>query len=167
VDQVINIQAMSLDDVAKVVEIYSKVYNSAYVSFGELAAGLADSSGFPTENAVELFREEVVSLVTSSDEGQFVATIDGCVAGFALASLEDTVAGHIECWLSDMGVLPDYQGRKIGRKLVEKVIEWGCQENAKYFLLESGLDNEQAHRFFEGAGFHPLAIVFHRVASPS
>lgn len=165
-EQVINIRVMSLDDVDKVVEIYGKVYNSAYVSFGELAAGLADSSGSPTGNVVELFRDEVVGLITGSDEGQFVAIIDGSVAGFALASLEDTDAGHIECWLNDMGVLPDYQGRKIGRKLVERVVEWGCQGNAKYFLLESGLDNEQAHRFFEGVGFHPLAIVFHRAASP-
>lgn len=163
-EQTISIRAMNLDDVDKVVEIYSKVYNSAYVSFGELAAGLADGPGSPTENAVELFREEVVGLVTNSDAGQFVATIDDDVAGFALASLEGTVAGHIECWLNDMGVLPGYQGRKIGRKLVDKVIEWGSKGDAKYFLLESGLDNEQAHRFFEGTGFHPLAIVFYRDA---
>jgi GNAT superfamily N-acetyltransferase len=163
-NQDIQIREMTLNDVDKVVQIYYKVYNSAYISFGELAAGLADGPGRPTGNAVDLFREEVIGLVTGSAEGQFVASIGNDVAGFALASLEDTDAGHLECWLNDLGVLPDYQGKKIGRRLVDRVIEWGTQGNAKYFLLESGLDNEQAHSFFETVGFHPIAVVFHRDA---
>ncbi|MBE9042620.1 GNAT family N-acetyltransferase [Oscillatoriales cyanobacterium LEGE 11467] len=162
----ISVRAMVFEDINRVSEIYSKVYNPTYVSFGDLASGLADSSGSPTENADRIFYEEVVDLIRNSKttEGQFVATIDGEVAGFALASLKETDAGHLECWLNDLGVHPDYQGLKIGRKIVEKAIEWGCQGNAKYFLLESGFNNEQAHHFFEGVGFHPLAIVFHRVA---
>lgn len=161
------IRRMAIEDVSQVVEIYDRVYDFTYVSFGELACGLADRSGLPAQNAVEIFREEVLRLIDRSQEkeGGFVATIEGNIAGFALASLRETDAGHLECWLEDLGVLPDYQGRQIGRQLVDRVIEWGCQENAQYFLLESGLNNKKAHLFFESSGFHPLAIVFHRVAS--
>jgi GNAT superfamily N-acetyltransferase len=163
----IEVREMKLDDVDMVVKIYSEIYNASYVSFGELAAGLADSPASPTENASNLFQEEIVNLITSSDTGtrQIVATVDNDIAGFALASLENTIAGHLECWLNDMGVLPDYQGKRIGKKLVEDVIAWGSKGNAKYFLLESGLDNENAHHFFEGVGFHPMSIVFYRDAS--
>ena len=161
------IRRMAIEDVSQVVEIYDRVYDSTYVSFGELACGLADRSGLPVQNAVEIFREEVLRLINCSQEkeGGFVAIVEGKVTGFALASLKETDAGHFECWLEDLGVLPDSQGRQIGRQLVDRVIEWGCQENAQYFLLESGFKNDRAHRFFESSGFHPLAIVFHRVAS--
>jgi ribosomal protein S18 acetylase RimI-like enzyme len=168
-EQVIDVREMTLDDVDAVIEIYDKVYDSKYISFGELAAGLATEPGVTAENALELFREEVVGLVSKSEAGssevrQFVGIVDGVVAGFALANLETTDAGHIECWLNDLGVLSNYRGRRIGSQLVDKVIEWGTKHNAKYFLLESGMDNELAHRLFEKKEFHPLAVVFYREA---
>jgi ribosomal protein S18 acetylase RimI-like enzyme len=171
-EQAISVREMTIDDVDSVIEIYDRVYNSKYISFGELAAGLAIKSGVHferAENALEIFREEVVGLVSKSEAEnsevkQFVGIVDNVIAGFALANLETTKAGHIECWLNDLGVLSDYRRRRIGSQLVDKVIEWGTKHNAKYFLLESGIDNELAHRLFEKKDFHPLAIVFYREA---
>lgn len=134
--------------------------NPSYISFGELSAGRATAPGVPSEKAFELFREEVIGLLEDSDSGHFVGVVNDEVVGFALASLNPAVAGHIECWLDDLGVDPEYQGKRIGRRLVENVLSWGVEKGAKYTLLESGLDNEGAHRLLQSMGFKELSFVF-------
>jgi len=156
----VSVREMECADLDKVIEVYEKVYNPSYISFGELSAGKATAPGVPSENAFEVFREELIGLLEDSESGHFVGVVNNEVVGFALASLNPTVAGHIECWLDDLGVEPEYQGKRIGRRLVENVLIWGIEKGAKYTLLESGLNNEDAHRLFHSMGFKELSFVF-------
>jgi ribosomal protein S18 acetylase RimI-like enzyme len=160
----ITIRQIISTDLDPVTKVYSESYNSTYISYSELGEGKAIAPGILSEQAVTIFREQLASLLSLSRPGLFVAISENNVVGFALACLRIAEAGHIECWLDDLGVLPNYRGQNIGEKLVRHILEWGTQQGAKYFLLESGVQNEVAHRLFARLGFHPLSMVFWRSA---
>lgn len=158
------IREMTASDIDAVTELYENVLTPTYISFGELNEGKAECLGRLSPRAVTIFREQLVSLTSSPVHGFFVAVSEDRIIGFALASLQHAEAGHIVCWLDDIGVGKPWQNRGIGQALVEKVYDWGAERNAKYYLLESGIANESAHRLFEQLGFKPLAAVFYRPA---
>jgi ribosomal protein S18 acetylase RimI-like enzyme len=163
--QVITIRAMTSADIDVVATIYAEVLDPSYISFSELSEGKAETFGQLSDRAAAIFREQLVSLLPSPQHGFFVATVDEAMIGFALASLHRAEAGHIECWLDDIGVSHMWQRRGIAQALVGQVFDWGTRRNAKYFLLESGVENESAHRLFERLGFQPLSTVFWRACT--
>lgn len=156
----ITIREMTSADLDDVTRLYVEVFNPSYISFSEISEGKADASGMPSNQASSIFRKQLASHLSNSPCGLFVAIFDGNVVGFAISSLRCAEAGHIECWLDDLGVSHNYRGQGIGEKLVKQVQDWGHQEEAKYYFLESGVRNEGAHHLFERLGFHPLAVVF-------
>ncbi|MBD2513165.1 GNAT family N-acetyltransferase [Nostoc muscorum FACHB-395] len=158
-EQVI-IREMISTDLNAVTRIYEEVFNPTYISFSELAEGKAVGFALPSPEAGTIFRKQLIGRLYTSSSGLFVACSENNIVGFALASLHTTEAGHIECWLDDIGVSHIYRCQGIAKMLAKQVQDWGNQNGAKYYLLESGIQNETAHRLFEQLGFHPLAIVF-------
>lgn len=162
-EQVI-VREMISADLDVVTRIYDEVFHPNYISFSELGEGKAVVPGMPSPEAATIFRKQLIARLGSSPSGLFVASCGDNVVGFAIASLRTAEAGHIECWLDDLGVSHNYRRQGIGEMLVKHVQDWGNQEGAKHCLLESGVRNEAAHRLFERLGFHPLAIVFCKIS---
>jgi ribosomal protein S18 acetylase RimI-like enzyme len=155
------VREMKREDIDAVVKIYSEVFDGTYVGFGELAAGMGTSPGKSSEQAPDIFYEELEDLLLDpSKNGLFVASCGSEIVGFAVAVLKPIDVG-LECWLNDLGVSLSSQGQGVGRKLVEKVFDWAFQEKGvKYCLLESGVKNETAHKLFKRMGFQPISTVF-------
>jgi ribosomal protein S18 acetylase RimI-like enzyme len=151
---------MAKDDINAVVDIYTQAFNISYVSFGELAAGLADSPSQISVQSSKLFEQELNDLLEDTEAGLFVATLKLEVIGFAVATLHKTQAGHLECWLDDLGTSTKYRRCGAAKALVKHILSWGTEQGAKYFLLESGIHNETAHKLFEYLNFKPIATVF-------
>lgn len=161
-EQAIVVRKMTAAEIDPVTSIYAEVLHSGYISFRELAEGKAEGPGEISDRAVAIFREQLVEMLASESYGLFVATVDETIVGFSLASLQQTEAGHIECWLDDLTVSQKWQGCGIGRALLVQTLEWGVQGHAKYFLGEAGLKNKPMHHLVESFGFQPLAVVFWR-----
>jgi ribosomal protein S18 acetylase RimI-like enzyme len=157
----IKIRLMSRDDIDVVVDVYGQVLTPDYLSFTELAEGSAASPHLVSNQAGEIIREQLLTKLKDTKYALFVAT-ESEVLGFIVGALHKTEARHLECWIEDLGVRPDMQHQGIGAQLVGKVVEWGRNHSAKYFLLESGAKNEAAHRFFTHLGFHLFSHVFWR-----
>jgi GNAT superfamily N-acetyltransferase len=153
------IRKMQLDDVDFVTGVYGAVLSPSYISFSELAEGKGTPNNL-SEEAVDIFRDQLEKLYQSPSHCFLVAKVDDEIIGFALASRHPTEAGHNECWIDDVGVLPAWQNRGIAKKLLLQIFAWGKEAGAKYFLLESGFENDSAHEFFMQIGFQPLATVF-------
>lgn len=156
------IRPMTAADIETVVSLYCEVMDSTYVSFSELAEGKANAFFEISPRAGEIFRAQLVDFLSDPKHGFFAAFIGDEVVGFALASLRTAEAGHVECWLDDLGVRSSWRRRGIAKALVAEVFAWGAQERSEYFLLESGVLNESAHGLFRALGFRPLAFVFMR-----
>lgn len=156
------IRNMGAEDIDAVAKIYEEVLEPSYISYSELGEGKAKALGELSENAVTIFRGQLQSLMNSTRHGFFVASINRSIVGFAFASLHKADAGHTECWLDDICVSCGWQHQNIGRTLVTKVLEYGIEHDAMYYLLESGIHNASAHHLFESLGFQPLSMVYWR-----
>jgi len=161
-EHTIAVKKMTAAEIEPVTSIYAEVFHPGYISFRELAAGLAEGPGKVSDRAIAIFREQLIEMLDSDSYGLFVATVDDTVVGFSLASLHQAEAGHIECWLDDLGIRREWKGRGIGQALMERMLEWGRRGHARYFLADAGLTNEPGHRLVERFGFQPLATVFWR-----
>lgn len=158
--KLIQIRRMIQSDIDTVVSIYTDIFEAPYISFGELASGLAQSPTQISPQASELFRQELLDDIDNLQTGLFVATLKSEVIGFAVATLEKTKIGHVECWLQDLGTSPKFRRKGVAKALVQYILQWGKQQGAEYFLLESGIHNKTAHKLFQNIGFLPLATVF-------
>jgi GNAT superfamily N-acetyltransferase len=153
---------MAASDIIAVAGIYAEILDVTYISFSELKEGKATAPGRLTDRAPEIFRRQLDSHISSARHGFYVALVDDEAVGFVLASLHQADAGHTECWIDDLGVRPAWRRRGIATALVERACRWGAAEGAKYFLLESGVQNESAHRVCRRLGFEPLSVVLWR-----
>src|SRR3954470_12366664 len=92
----------------------------------------------------------------------FVALVDGAIAGtYALILLDNLAkrgakAGVVE----DVAVLPEFQGKGIGRGMMEHAREQCRLAGCYKMTLSSGLPREGAHRFYDSLGFERHGYSF-------
>jgi glucosamine-phosphate N-acetyltransferase len=100
------------------------------------------------EQAVEVFRRRMRNKVRT-----FVALLDGKIVGTASLLIEPKfihdggVTGHVE----DVAVHPGCQGKGIGARLVERVLEESRKEGCYKVILDCA---EHVIPFYEKMGFH-------------
>ena len=92
----------------------------------------------------------------------FVAEVEGTIAGAYDLILLDKLAkrGARAGVVEDVAVLPEFQGRGIGRAMMEHARAL-CREAGCYKLtLSSNLAREGAHRFYDALGFERHGYSF-------
>lgn len=87
---------------------------------------------------------DYVSRLTARGRG-WVAAIDGAIAGFAIA---DRLQANIWALFVD----PQHEGRGIGRRLHDHVVEWLFAAGADRIWLSTEA-NTRAERFYRAAGW--------------
>ena len=157
--EIVPLKLSLIPDVAR---IYAEVINPTYITEGELHYGVADDIGKFSDKAPQMFEEDLHHLLDDPGSVLFVALDEGRAVGFIYADMDqaDAEPSYSECWLHDMGVTPLFQGRGIGKQLLDRACQWGKENGARYFLLKSGFKNHTAHALFEAEGFIPLATTF-------
>lgn len=98
----------------------------------------------------------VVQHVTTFPSG-FVWEQDGRVVGNASINLEDAAAGR--WFMSNVAVHPDYQGRGIGRRVVEEALEAIRRRGGRQIILQVRVDNEPAQRLYRRLGFERFDTI--------
>jgi GNAT superfamily N-acetyltransferase len=89
----------------------------------------------------------------------FVLRADGEVAGMATALLSvSTAAGAPVLLLEDVIVGARWRGRGLGRRLVERVLEWAAEAGLARVTLLADRDNAPALAFYEALGFGTSAM---------
>lgn len=66
-----------------------------------------------------------------------------------------TVKHESHGWIYGLGVLPDYQRKKIGTTLLGTLLNHLKRKGANYSFVETDYDSYQ-QRFYETAGFHVI-----------
>jgi putative acetyltransferase len=108
---------------------------------------LAQTKAAPLERVKEFVEGSV-----SSNAPQFVALEADRVVGWAdiFPSWADAIS---HCGQVGMGVLPEYRGRGIGRRLIDACIAKAWQSGITRIELEARADNERAIHLYERIGF--------------
>ena len=84
----------------------------------------------------------------------FVAEENGEFLGFIeLAVQNDYFTGEKQGYISSIAVLPEGEGKGIGKKLMKKAEEWASKQGLKVIVLEVFKSNQRAVSFYELLGY--------------
>ena len=88
-----------------------------------------------------------------------IAELEGASVGFALISPGRSIGFLWRPWaeLVGIGVLPQYRGRGVGRRLMGTVVEVADQWRAREVRLHTAGSNHRGQAFFDRHGFRSVA----------
>ena len=90
--------------------------------------------------------------------GVFVCEAEGRVIGYITARIDpESKIG----WIPNMGVLPEFQGRGIGRALMQTALNWLRDEGMECAKIETLEQNAVTPHFYPSVGFEEVARQIH------
>lgn len=93
-----------------------------------------------------------------------VAECDGKVVGMAnLLFTISTALGGPVAWLEDLVVTENWQGRGVGRFLVDEAIQFCQGQGMLRIALQTDADNERAQKLYEQVGFKRSTMLTMRL----
>ena len=75
------------------------------------------------------------------------------IIGFVLAQMYESFYSNLGLNILGLAVNPDFQGRGIGRKLMNKLENYAVDNNISFIRLNSAMKREEAHKFYEHIGY--------------
>jgi ribosomal protein S18 acetylase RimI-like enzyme len=91
-------------------------------------------------------------------EGVFVAEVDGRVVGYITSRTDhESRVG----WIPNLSVLPECQGRGIGRALMDHCLRYLRDAGMKLAKIETLLQNDVGSTFYPSVGFEEVARQIH------
>lgn len=109
----------------------------------------------------EVWEGRIGYYIRRDPEASLVAEVDGKLVGFMLGEVRSGEFGLEEPsgWIEVLGVDPDYQGRAIGRRLAEAMLESFRERGAKTVRTLVEADMEEIGRFFASLGFQQAPVT--------
>lgn len=93
-------------------------------------------------------------------EAFFYEMLDNQHAYYVLAETADGIVGFCglwiimdECHVTNIAILPEHRGKKLGEKLMRAAMETAVEKGAKTMTLEARVSNTPARNLYEKLGF--------------
>lgn len=114
----------------------------------------------------QVFEIETASFATPwSKEAFYNELTKNRFAVYTLLEVDETIAGYCGVWIivdeahiTNIALLPEYRGRKLGEALLKKVMETARDMGAKTLTLEVRVSNTVARSLYRKQGFQEGAI---------
>jgi GNAT superfamily N-acetyltransferase len=92
----------------------------------------------------------------------FVAETEGEIIGTFALLIMDNLAhqGTPSAIVEDVGVLPNFQNKGIGKKMMEFAMKKAKEKGCYKLVLSSNLKRGKAHQFYESLGFRKHGFSF-------
>lgn len=132
--------------------------DARYISHGEIQAGLSTHGETWVDDLAARFAVDFRSL---DPDRRVVAAHDpgGVLVGAAVVlTVDGPDAAYVV--IEDVAVDPGARSHGVGGALIAFIEGAAREAGAQWAFLESGLDNERAHAFFERQAYRPLSKVF-------
>lgn len=133
--------------------------DTAYISHGEIQAGLSEDAHNWSPDLAGLYAEDFADL--GARDMLVARDANGKVVGLLIVAWEETPRRKFAV-LEDVVVDPAMRGNGIGGEMVDRAHRRIAERGVDWTFLESGLRNEAAHRFFEERGYAVVSHVFAR-----
>lgn len=100
----------------------------------------------------------LVEKINANDEKYLLVAVDeetGTLCGSLLGVVFEDICGDCRPILlvENVAVLPEFQGKGVGRAMFEEIERWGREHNCHYEILVSGMQRLGAHKFYQALGF--------------
>jgi glucosamine-phosphate N-acetyltransferase len=97
----------------------------------------------------------------SSQDIYLCAEFDGALAGFCSLAIKNSLGQEANIGiLLEMVVYEAFRKRGIGTALLGTIVDMARQRGCRLVELDSAFHHEEAHRFYEKAGFEKKAHLF-------
>lgn len=110
----------------------------------------------PVKKVIRYYKEYLRNDLSNKWRAVFIAVVDKKVVGIIVGKIYRTlkVAGYERRgYMSNLYVKPRYRRRGIGKKLVEKTIDWLKSKDAKAITLEIHNENKVTINLYHKLGF--------------
>ncbi|AVG23250.1 acetyltransferase [Pontimonas salivibrio] len=156
--------------VEEITSLFLEGIHNAYISHGELMDGRADAPGLWSPDIAEIHRREMARLDLSG--GPFlhpgvrvaVAEREGQIVGFATVTRDRDEGDNQDpvpfATIEDFIVAENQRGLGVGSQLISWVEKSLNSVGIARIFLESGVANEDAHRFFRAKGYAVTSVTF-------
>ncbi|MBN8839257.1 MAG: GNAT family N-acetyltransferase [Sphingomonadales bacterium] len=132
--------------------------DTRYISHGEVQTGLSPDGKRWADDLAALYRNDFTEL---GDERDLLVARDGVgdIVGIAVLAWEESKRRRFAV-LEDVAVDIDRRSLGIGEGLLTEIEARVTARGVEWLFLESGVQNNRAHRFFERHGFSTVSHVF-------
>jgi len=150
-------------------EFFVQHVGSEYISHSELQGPRALSPVQWRDDLPEILREEIEPRLVQSKEVDpgptsqpiVVAESDGAIVGLSFVTFAGTAEVPFAI-VEDLIVIPSMRSQGIGKAVLDWIAAEARTRNIRRLFLESGVQNERAHHFFEHEGFQTVSVVMMR-----
>ena len=132
---------------------------AAMLSDHSQLAMLVTALGYPT-NATDM-KARLEGLFADPSYSTLVAELGGTVVGMAGACIARFYEKNgVYARLCALVVSGEQSGHGVGAALVRAVEKWGAERGASEIFLNSGVQREGAHAFYEKLGYRATGVRF-------
>ena len=99
---------------------------------------------------------DLTDLLTSNNSHLLVAVVKDTVVGSGYAQIrtsKQSLTHDVHSYLGFMYVVPQYRGRGINKRIVERLIQWSNSQGISDCYLDVYSENEAAIQAYEKVGF--------------
>lgn len=142
-------------------EFFSRIIETHkdYISHSELQMGIALNNKELTPNYKEMWLKYLDQQTANPDNTVLLYQEENTLVGFIIFGIiRDGAAPY--GMVFDLSVDPNYRGKRIGQELLQIATDSFKAKGIKDCYLESGVNNHNAHRFFEHHGFTQVSDIF-------
>jgi ribosomal protein S18 acetylase RimI-like enzyme len=107
--------------------------------------------------------DQIQAVCASTSSRLYLGFSDARVASMATLILPYTTLGHRTSVLEDVAVLPDFQGQKIGAKMLDFVVSEAIEAGAERMELHSNAVRVAARAMYASHGFKIIDTTLFRI----
>jgi GNAT superfamily N-acetyltransferase len=153
----------------RLARIFAQNITTSYISHSEVQGFRAISPGRWSDDIAQQLEADVVSRVSNpldaQDDGQTTLAValivDAIETGVFLVTFARNSARPFAV-LEDMVVLPAARSHGYGAQFLKWIDKECAARGISRMFLESGIENDHAHHFFEREGFQKVSVVMMR-----
>lgn len=119
-----------------------------------------------SSTAKPLNQDEFKRLVDSHNSQLYLISVDGQIAGMCTLATYQIPTGY-RAWIEDVVVDKEFRGMKLGRTLIEKVIEEVRKTKPCTLMLTSRPSRIAANALYQSAGFERKETNVYKMVFPS
>ena len=119
-----------------------------------------------SSTAKPLTTEGLRQLVSSPNSRLYLIRVDGRIAGMCTLATYQIPTGN-RAWIEDVVVDKDFRGMKLGRALIEKVMEEVRKTSPCTLMLTSRPSRVAANALYQSAGFERKETNVYKMEIPS
>lgn len=126
--------------------------------FCEASIDAAIAEKFGGTSWIETKGAAVRNELRNNPEGCFVALYEGKLAGYITTTVNTVASRGV---IANIAVRTQFQGKKIGRALIERALEWFRTEGLQQAKIETLVTNQAGQHLYTAMGFEEVARQIH------